>query len=135
MVIMLYIAAFIAVVAFVVFVIYAVITMKAAKQTLTEVLGTLNNLEKQMGDISSEATALLNKTNKLADDVNQKSTKLDGLFEGAKGIGETVRDFNQSLKKLSNSVASTASQKTDKSSQAVKWGVALMDILKNKKNK
>ncbi|WP_042223162.1 DUF948 domain-containing protein [Oceanobacillus manasiensis] len=131
--IMLYIAALIAAVAFAVLVIYAIITMKAAKQTMENVQNSLDGLNTQMKGITDETTQLLTKTNRLADDVQQKSSKLNGVFDGAKGLGETVRDFNNSLKQLSGSISRTANQNPEKAAQAVKWASTLMEFWKKKK--
>ncbi|NBJ69041.1 MULTISPECIES: DUF948 domain-containing protein [Clostridia] len=129
-----YIAAAIAAVAFVVLVVYLVITLKAARQTLHNVAETLTSLEQQMQGVTSETTQLLAKTNKLADDMNQKSSKLNSLFNGFKGIGDTVTEFNQSLRDLTNSVAKAANEDPEKTTQAIKWGTTLMELWK-KKNK
>src|SRR5690625_1961243 len=132
--IMLYIAAIIAAAAFVVLVVYAIVTRKEAKKTMSNVHETLNSLDKQMQGVTTEATQLLNKTKRLAEDLNQKSEKVDGLFDGAKNIGKSVKGFNQSLKQLSNSISKTASEDPEKVSQAVKWGSAIIDLWKKKKN-
>ena len=131
--ILLYIAALIAAVAFAVLVIYLAMTLKASTRTLNNVANTLEGLEKQMQGITSETTELLHKTNVLADDVSQKTAKLDGLFDGVKGIGETVQDFNKTLKQFSSSVSRAAVENQDKASQAVTWGAALFDLIKKKK--
>lgn len=131
--ILLYIAALIAAVAFVVLVIYVVITLKATKETLANVSGTLKGLEKQMEGVTTETTQLLTKTNRLADDINQKSTKLDGLFESAKGIGTTINDFNQTLRQLSNMISRTSREDQEKAAQAVKWGSTIMEIWNKRK--
>ncbi len=75
--IMLYIAALIAAVALAVLVIYTVITLKAMQRTMTNATDTLENLEVQMQGVTTETAELLKKTNKLADDVNQKSEKIE----------------------------------------------------------
>jgi uncharacterized protein YoxC len=133
--IMLYIAAIIAAIAFVVLVVYAVITLKATKQTLNDVSGTLQGLEKQMQGVTSETTQLLNKTNRLADDINHKSTKLDGLFEGAKGVGDTVNDFNQTLRQLSSIISRNSKEDQEKAAQAVKWGASIFEYWNKRKSK
>ncbi|MFD2630489.1 DUF948 domain-containing protein [Oceanobacillus kapialis] len=132
--IMLYIAALIAAIAFAVLVVYAIITLKATKQTMNNVAETLDGLNKQMKGITDETTQLLTKTNRLADDIQQKSSKLNGVFDGAKGLGETVREFNASLKQLSGSISRTANQNPEKATQAVKWASTFMELWK-KKNK
>lgn len=133
--IILYIAAGIAALAFVILVVYVIITLKATRQTLNDVSGTLQGLEKQMQGVTSEATQLLNKTNRLAEDMNQKSSKLDSLFEGAKGIGNTLQDFNQTLAHLSKIISKHSKEDQEKAAQAVKWGASLFEFWNNRKNK
>ncbi|MFZ3580097.1 DUF948 domain-containing protein [Virgibacillus sp. DJP39] len=131
---LLYIAAIIVAIAFAVLVIYLAMTLKATQRTLNNVADTVEDLEKQLQGITTETTALLNKTNRLAEDVEQKSSKLNGLFDGVRGIGETVKDFNQSLRKITTKVSVSAEQNQEKASQAVKWGTAMFDLWKKKKN-
>lgn len=130
MVIILYIAALIAAIAFAVLVGFIIITLKPA---LYQITSTVESMKKQMEDLTTETTALLNKTNKLADDMHYKSTKLNGLFDGIKGIGETVNDFNQSLRRISTHITTAAAKDQDKAAQAVKWGAALMNLWKKNK--
>ncbi|WP_085991662.1 DUF948 domain-containing protein [Oceanobacillus senegalensis] len=131
---LLYISAFIAAIAFVILVIYVVGAIKATKQTLNDVSETMQGIEKQIEGVTTETTQLLNKTNKLADDMGQKTTKLDSLFEGAKGVGDTLKDFNQSLSKLSSSISSASKVDSEKTAQAVKWGAAIVDFVNGRKN-
>src|SRR5699024_11941459 len=94
---------------------------------------TLASQEKQMEGTTTETTSLLGKKNRLADDVNQKAMKMDVLFDGMKEIGETTKEFNQSLRQLSAKISQASSQNQEKVSQAVKWGTAIMDLWKKNK--
>lgn len=130
---LLYIAAIIAAVAFAVLVIYLAKTLVATKRTLNDVADTLEGMEKQLQGITSETTELLIKTNRLADDVSEKSAKLNGVFDGIRGIGSTVKDFNQSLSIVSTKITNAATENQEKAAQAVKWGAAMMELWKKKK--
>ncbi|GAA0429851.1 DUF948 domain-containing protein [Lentibacillus halophilus] len=132
---LLYIAVLIAAVAFAVLVIYTVMTLKSMQRTMMNATQTLENLESQMEGVTTETSELLEKTNKLADDVNQKSEKLNGLFDSAQGIGKTASDLNGSLQKWSDSVSKAAAYDQDKASEALKWGNAVVDFWRKKKNK
>src|SRR5699024_7620934 len=134
MVNLLYIAALIAALSNVRSVVYLVMTLKATERTLDNVADTMESLEKQMQGIMSETTELLHKTNELANDINQKSATINGLVDGETGIGETVKEFKQSLNEVSTTITKTASQNQDKVSQALKWGTAVMDIWKKRKS-
>src|SRR5699024_3839224 len=106
---------------------------KANQRKWHNIENTIECLEEQMKGVTTETTALLQQTNRLADDINGKSEKLNGLFDGVKGIGETVKDFNDSLNTISNKIVRDAGQDTEKASQAVKWGLAIFDIVKRNK--
>src|SRR5699024_6330330 len=103
--IVLYVAIIIAVIALVVLTIYIINTLKVTKQFLNDVTTTLDGIETQMKGVTDETTTLLTKTNRLADDVEEKSAKVDQLINGAKGIGETMNEFDQSLQQLTNSIS------------------------------
>jgi len=130
----LYIAIGIFVVAFVVLVVYAIMTLKSYKDMEKNVSKTLDELQIQMEGITSETTSLLKKANNLVDDVDNKSAKLDALFDGIKGIGMTIQSFNDTLKNLSSSINASTTNDNENASQVVKWGTVLMDLWqKNKK--
>src|SRR5699024_4459875 len=130
----LYIAIGIFVVAFVVLVVYAIMTLKSYKDMEKNVSKTLDELQIQMEGITSETTSLLKKANNLVDNVDNKSAKLDSLFDGIKGIGMTIQSFNDTLKKLSSSINASSANDNENASQVVKWGTVLMDLWqKNKK--
>ncbi|MFC0300930.1 DUF948 domain-containing protein [Virgibacillus soli] len=131
----LYIAALIAAVAFAVLVVFLGITFMAVKRTMNSVANTMDSMEKQLVGITTETTELLKKTNVLAEDVINKTGKLEGIFDGAKGIGETLMDFNESIKHITSQISRNASQNQEKAAQSVKWGAALFDLWKKNRNK
>ncbi|SRR5690554_3135524 len=139
---LLHISALIAAIAFlllVIFLIRALIstskTLNAASKTLDHIGTTLKGFEQQMEGITKETTELLNKTNRLADDIVNKTGKLDVLFDGIKGIGHTVQQFNLSLQKLSDELQEQANEHAEKTSQTIKWGEAAIHLWKKYKDK
>ena len=132
--IVLYVAIIIAVIALVVLTIYIINTLKVTKQFLNDVTTTLDGIETQMKGVTDETTALLTKTNRLADDVEEKSAKVDQLIDGAKGIGETMNEFDQSLQQLTNSISRASQEEHEKTSQAVKWGASILEYVFKKKS-
>jgi len=129
---LLYISAIIAALAFLVLVIYLAAVLVAVKKTMNNVASTLGSLEEQMRGITRETEELLNRTNRLAEDINEKSMKLNGVLDGVKGIGETIQDFSMSLRGISTSITQAASVNKDQAAQAVKWGAAVMSLWKKK---
>lgn len=132
--VVLYIAIIIAVIALVVLAVYIFNAVKVTKEVLNDVSTTLEGLETQMKGVTDETTQLLTKTNRLADDVELKSMKLDSVLDGAKGIGETMNTFNQSLKQLTNSISRASEEEQEKASQTVKWGASILEYVFKKKN-
>jgi uncharacterized protein YoxC len=133
MIILLYIAALIVAIAFAVLVIYISKVLKETKRTMAHVADTLEGLERQMEGITIETTALLNKTNKLAEDVSEKSLRMNTLVDGIKGIGDTVQDFNRSLRGVSSRITSMSEENKDATAQAVKWGTIALEFWKKRK--
>ncbi|MBR7553750.1 DUF948 domain-containing protein [Allobacillus sp. SKP8-2] len=132
---LLHIAALIAAVAFLVLVIFLAKTLMSVSKTLDNVSTTLESVEKQMQGISEETTLLLQKTNYLADDISEKTAKTTVLFDGIKGIGQTVNEFNHSLQQLSREVQQQAGEQAPQASQAMKWGEAAIHLWKSYKGK
>lgn len=127
------IAAIIFALAFAVLVAYIAQTLIAAQRTLNNVADTLEGLEHQLEGITTETTLLLKKTNDLASDVNGKSAKLDNVFDGVEEIGGTFHTLTKSLSKLSTNVNKASSEDVEKATQAVKWGTALLNLVKRNK--
>ncbi len=127
------IAAIIVAVAFAVLVGYIAQTLVAAKRTLNNVADTLEGLEKQVEGITTETTLLLAKTNDLAGDITNKSTKLDNIFFGVDELGGTFFKLTQSLNRLSSNITKTSTEDVEKASQAVKWGTAILNLVNKRK--
>lgn len=131
--ILLYIAALIAAIAFAVLVVFLAMVLNQAKRTLSNVADTLEGLEEQMKGITSESAELLHKTNKLAEDVSDKSSRLNTLVDGFKGIGESLVDFNNSIKTASHRLSVVAEQNKDQAAQAMNWGTVGLELFKKYK--
>lgn len=127
---LLYVAALIVAIAFAILVFYIGRTLKSAQKTLSQVANTLDGLENQLEGISKETTALLNKTNHLAEDIQEKSQKLNTVVDGVQGIGTTIQQFNESLRSLSGDIHSAADRNKENVVQAVQWGNVAVDLWK-----
>ncbi|WLR44207.1 DUF948 domain-containing protein [Bacillus carboniphilus] len=138
MIIILYLSVALIAVAFTVLVVYLAKALKSMSNTLNQVSGTLEGMEKQLQGITTETTSLLHKTNALAEDVQQKSERLNVLVDGIKDVGTTVQSFNDSLQRASTSVSNQVHQNKEKVSQVIQWSNVFIDIwdkVKNKKSK
>ncbi len=87
MIIILYLSVALIAVAFLILVIYLSKTLKSVQMTLTNVASTLDGLEGQMKGITAETTELLHKTNRLAEDIQEKSEKLNTSCPCCPGSG------------------------------------------------
>ncbi|MGM8215649.1 DUF948 domain-containing protein [Bacillaceae bacterium W0354] len=139
---LLHISALIAAIAFFILVIFLVRTLMSFSKTLNSVTKTLDNVattvqgfERQMEGVTKETTLLLNKSNQLAGDLINNTGKLDVLFDGIKGIGHTVQEFNLSLQKLSDELKEQADEHAEKTSQTIKWGEAAIHLWKKYKGR
>lgn len=127
------IAAIIVAVAFAVLVLYLAQTLKATQRTLDNVANTLEGVEKQMEGITTETTLLLQKTNDLAEDVNQKTARLDSLFEGVEVIGDSFHGLTKTVSRLTTSLTNKSNDDIEKATEAIKWGSALFSFFKRNK--
>ncbi|WP_080875005.1 DUF948 domain-containing protein [Oceanobacillus timonensis] len=131
--VILYSALGIAIAALLILIIYMVILLFNTKKTMDEVLQTLGKIDHQVKDVTGEATEVVQKSKGLVDDLTQKSNQLDGIIQGARGIGDTVEDFNKSLQQLSNIISKHSKEDQEKAAQAVKWGASFFEYWNKRK--
>ena len=133
--VILYSALAIAIIALLILMIYAVILVFNTKKTMDEVRETLGKINHQVNGVTEDAREVVQDSKGLVADLTQKSTQLDGLIQGAKGIGDTVEDFNKSLQQLSNIISKHSKEDQEKAAQAVKWGASIFEYWNNRKHK
>ncbi|BET54058.1 DUF948 domain-containing protein [Bacillus subtilis] len=135
MIIILYLSVALIAVAFLVLVIYLSKTLKSLQLTLKNVASTLEGLEGQMKGITTETAELLHKTNRLAEDIQEKSKKLNTVVHAVQGVGASVQQFNTSMKQAAGSVSASVRENQDKINQVVTWSQAAMEIWEKWKQK
>lgn len=126
--IILYLSVALIAIAFLVLVIYLSKTLKSLQVTLTSVSGTLKGLEKQLDGVMSETTFLLQKTNALAEDIQQKSKDLNCVVTAVKDVGTTISTFNGTLKNIAISVDESVEESKQKVSQIIQWSNVLLEL-------
>lgn len=126
--IILYLSVALIAIAFTILVVYASKTLKAMQLTMVNVAHTVDGLNKQMEGLTKETTELLGKTNKLADDLQQKSNSLNGVFDSVKELGTSIGGLNNSIKGISTTVSKTAEKQSDNIANAVQWGNVFIDL-------
>ena len=132
---LLYISAFIVALAIVLFVIYLAAVLLAVKRTLNSVAGTLENVQVQMKGITAETEELLNRTNRLAEDIETKTAKLNPIFDGLKETGGTISELNHSIRNLAARFSGvTAVAENEKAVQAAKWVTSFVRASRKRKD-
>jgi uncharacterized protein YoxC len=128
LIIILYLSVAFIAVTFFILVIYISRTLNAVRVNLESVTKTLGGLEKQIEGVTTETTALLKKTNLLAEDLQQKSDRLNGAVDAVKEIGTTVGHFNQTLQTFTNSFDKQVEGNKEKISQIIQWGNVFLEL-------
>ncbi len=122
------IAGIIAALAFLILCIGIVVVLLAVKKNLDHVAKTLDGVEGQIQGITRESTDLLHKTNRLAEDVQDKSARLNTVVDAVKGIGGSVQNLNSSVDRVTNSVTHNIANNQENIAQVVKWSNVVMEI-------
>ncbi|MBM7094947.1 DUF948 domain-containing protein [Bacillus sp. H-16] len=92
---------FIIALAFAGLVVYLTKVLSKLTEVLTHTAKTVENLEGQIGEITSETKLTLYNTNETIADVNHKLTQLDPIFYIVNDVGESAHRVTSSLVKLS----------------------------------
>ncbi|MFP6334426.1 DUF948 domain-containing protein, partial [Bacillus subtilis] len=88
----------------------------------------LDGVEGQVQGITRESTDLLHKANRLTEDIQDKSDRLNSVVDAVKGIGDSVQTLNGSVDRVTNSITHNISQNEDKISQVVQWSNVAMEV-------
>lgn len=126
--IILYISAGVAALAFLILCIGLVLLFLSVKKNLDHISKTLNGVEGQIQGITRETTDLLHKTNRLAEDFQGKSERLNSVVDAVSGIGSSVNNLNKSVDKVTHSITTNISQNEDQISQVVQWSNVAMEL-------
>lgn len=138
--IILYIAAGVAALALLILAVALAVVLFSVKKNLDHVAKTLDGVEGQIQGITRESTDLLHKSNRLAEDVQGKSAKLNSVVDAIQGIGNSVSTLNESVDRVTNSITYNISQNEEKISQVVQWSNVAMEVadkwqMRQKRNK
>lgn len=125
---LLYIAAIIAAIAFLVLCISLAVTLFSVKKTLNNVVGILEGLDTNLQNVTKETADLLHKTNELAEDIQQKSVKLNTVVDAVKDVGSSVSGLNQSIQRITSSVTSEVEKNEEKIAQVVQWSNVILSV-------
>lgn len=126
--IILYLSAAVVAIAFFILVLYVGRTLKSVQGTLESVSKTLIGLEKQLDGVTRETTDLLHKTNLLAEDIQAKSARLNGVVDAVGDVGTSIKKLNQSIQTITTSVNDQVEQNKDKVSQVIQWSNIFLEL-------
>lgn len=103
------------------------------KKTLSNVADLVEEIQEPINGIASESNLMLHKTNKLAEDMNEKTSRMNPIVDAFKGIGESIIDFTKTMKSASRQVIITADRNKTQINQALNF--LLMSFKLSKKVK
>ena len=126
--IILYLSIALIAIAFFILVIFLIKTLTSLQKTLDSVSHTLNGLEAQLEGVTHETTELLKKTNALAEDIKDKSGKLNSVVDAVKDVGTSIQQFNRSLQGVTDKVIHQVDANQEKISQVVQWGQVFIEL-------
>lgn len=114
---------------FIVLVYYLVRTLLAAKASLQRTDETLQQIQKELSEVSQETVKLLRATEVVTNDIEGKLKTLDPLCQSIGQTGEAFRQITNTVRQVSSTVstsAHTAQQAVQSSriSDLIKWTVA-----------
>ena len=92
-------------------------TVKQVSQIVQEAQKTLVVLRKDVDSLSVETQGLLNKSNQLMEDVNQKVAKIDPLFEAVGEVGESISGVNDTTRNFLSALTKKNENKVDQLKQ------------------
>jgi uncharacterized protein YoxC len=128
LIIILYLSVAFIAIAFFILVMYISKTLNSVRVSLETVTKTLGGLEKQIEGVTTETTALLQKTNHLAEDLQRKSESLNRVVDAVKDVGTTVIHFNQTLQGITNAVDKQVEGNKEKISQVIQWSNVILEL-------
>ena len=88
----------------------------------------MEKIEQHIEELSGETKQLLHKTNKLADDLQDKSARLNTAVDAISDIGESVQKLNQTIQKITRSVTQQIEANQEKVSQIVQWSQVILQL-------
>lgn len=80
-----------------------------------------------------EVTALLHKTNRLVDNVEEKTELLAPVAHALDELGTSLNEVTESVRTVSTSVHSAADENKEQIAQAVRWGSVAVELFKKNK--
>ena len=103
--ILLYVSAAIAALSLALIAVFVFLVLKNTKQTMNSLSDTVQRVETKLNGITEQSAQLMEKTNRIAEDVETKVQSLDQLTKSARNFGQTTEHLNESFASLSQQIA------------------------------
>jgi uncharacterized protein YoxC len=124
----LYISVALIAAAFAVVSIFLVKALKSLDETLKHTAETVERLPGQIDGLANEATILLHQTNRLAEDIQEKTGALDSTFHAVKEAGDSLKAVNDTVKGTTEAISNQVKNQSDKITEAIRWGNTLFAL-------
>lgn len=103
--ILLYSSAVIAALSLLLIAIFVIITLRNAKKMMNEVSETIGRMENKINGITTKSDQLMERTNRIAADVESKVQRLESIAQSAQHIGQSSDNLNRSFQSISEQIA------------------------------
>lgn len=104
--ILLYLSAIIAAVSLLLIAIFVIAALRKAKIMMNEVSETVARMENKLSGITAKSDQLMEKTNRIASDVESKVQRMESVAQSAENIGQASENLNRSFQSISEQIAS-----------------------------
>lgn len=134
----LYIALAIVILGLIIAGIGVVLMIKGIKEPMKEMKGSADNLKDRMDKLKLETTSLQHNANELKEDMQEKSERVSGFVDAAKGTKNSVLDLNASVRAITTGIASRVDRdkrKTAEANQMSTTAVGLLNFWQDRKKK
>lgn len=104
--ILLYSSAIIAAISLLLIAIFVIAAVKNAKKMMDEVSATMARMENKISSVTTKSDQLMERTNQIAADVEDKIQRLETAAQSAEKIGQSSESINRSFNLISEQIAS-----------------------------
>lgn len=106
--ILLYISAAVAAASLLLIAVFVIIAVKNATKMMKEVSNTMDRMENKISGITAKSDELVERTNRIATDVENKVQRLESVSQSAQYIGESAENLKSSFSSISRQIATPA---------------------------
>lgn len=116
-------------VSFCLLVFYLVKVLRSVNNSLIQTDQTIKDIQLQVDEIAKESTQLLQQSNKVMMDVEQKSKSLDPLFQTVHDAGQAVNTLSQAVREVSSTLSYNMKKGMDKATDNPNKIAGVMNII------